>query len=330
MVLSEAVIASPAPNNHAPGFSVTGISQCSFGTYINYHKLDKKVWGKGSHLLGEDGNWQEAQMVAQLQRAGFKTRFTGDDQLELIVGDAEIPGHPDGMIEVDVKEGGLECKAMNTRRYTGFHKKRWESEPSIKVQVQTYLSELKKRFGIGGMWVYYKHKDSCNPSDFFEPFDYEYTMPILEATDEIILHGVIPKKEMKDMCSVCYHNIYCWGTPVVDMQNPNFLDDDDIIAKWFKGKVWKDAGKSMYDDACDELKARLGNDEHLIISGMVEGKYVDSEEDMAPGGVQIKKITKTKMSFNEVKFVKRFGAENLHLVLDKDKWDEKRTSKYRF
>jgi len=71
VILSEAVIATPALSDHAPGFSVTGISPCPRATYINYHNLNPRDDSEGGNLLMEDGRYQEMQVLDQLKRTGF-------------------------------------------------------------------------------------------------------------------------------------------------------------------------------------------------------------------------------------------------------------------
>lgn len=315
MILAEAVIASPAPSDHAPGFSVTGISPCPRATYINYHDLNPRdEISDRTNLLLEDGRFQELSVLEQLSRAGFPLSYVGKEQLEVYVGEAKVPGHPDGFITVPgYNMGMLEIKAMNTTRFNRFRYK--ELEPRIKCQTQLYMSCLDF---VDFTWVYAKSRESCLPTDKIEEKDVSYAKPIVEATDEIILGGWIPDPEFTDYCVTCRHAMFCWGGPVLDNTDaPTVLEDSVLVEKWLAGKVQRDLGKYEYDDARTLLIEMLPEDQNsAVIEATIQDLLV---------AIELKRIKTERYNFSKSKFIKEFGAANLHRVMDRVETESIRT-----
>jgi len=305
VILSEAVIATPALSDHAPGFSVTGISPCPRATYINYHNLNPRDDSEGGNLLMEDGRYQEMQVLDQLKRTGFQLSYIGDEQLEVHVGEAKVPGHPDGFITVpSYKLGMLEIKAMNLTRFNRFRYK--GLEPRIKCQVQLYMSCLDF---VDFTWVYAKSRETCRPHDRIEEKDIAYTKPIVQATDEIILGGWIPDPELTDYCTTCRHAEYCWKAPVLDnTDTPDIIDAPALVEKWLHGKMQRDLGKEEYEDARALLL-------HYLPEGQ-DSAIIEAVIEDLPVALELKRITSERFTFSKHRFIDQYGAQNLHKVMD--------------
>lgn len=318
-MLAEAVAASPMPETHAPGFSATGISPCAYATYLNYRKLNPKEWGKKTHLVLEDGHEQEQAMLKQLARAGYEMWYVGNNQMELRIGKAKVPGHPDGLIwPPTYKLGQLEIKAMNEMRSNYFHRK--GLEPKIKCQTQLYMRGWRDLgLDITETWVYVKDKESCMPEDRVEVFDPSYINPIIEATDEIILGNWVPTASKQSLCTVCRHSKYCWSGVLLDMTDaPNEEKEAAAVKQWFKGRAHKAEGKDLYDQARDYLAMVLedSGDESML--------FITEDEDVAMK-IEAKKVYGETFKFNELLFAKEFGAQNLFKVMDRVPTEQIRT-----
>jgi len=313
-MLAEAVQAAPAPDNHAPGFSITGISTCPRGTYINYHQLNPR--DNSNHLILEDGNEQEIAILKQLQRAGYEMRNTnlpGQEQAEVYVGKAKVPGHPDGDIIVPTfKWGNLEIKAMNNMRFS--YVRRNGLQPSIRNQVQMYMHAKGQPY----TWVYIKNKESCEPYDVFEEYDPLYCNEVVQATDTIILDSWEPKPVFKDMCAVCRHAKFCFGKCLIDFSDvPTQEEDSKLVQQWLQGKVEKSFGKDMYDDARDMMVKRLGTKRDvMVVRGIIADTVVE---------VEVKRIKGSTYKFDELMFADVYGANNLHQVMKKVPTEQIRT-----
>lgn len=309
MTLAQAVLASyekpESDGYHIGQLTVTGISPCAYGTYLNYKKLDTQKSSATSQLNMLDGKWQEMEVVEELRHAGFFMRNTGADQLVLHVGKAAIAGRPDGVITVKGREDGLSIKAMNMRRYAAFSTQGLAAEPFIKCQEQLYLAaEVREwRTPIYGTWIYAKHKDSGRPFDLFEEKDETYSRPIIQATDEIILGGFEPKPLKTILCEGCRHNSFCWGargTDTIDMTKIKTADMPEVVEKWKKGKFYKDYGDILVEEAREKLIGAMTPDEDLL--------FVED--------LKVSKVTFDKETFSKTKFGELFGFDKLALVMD--------------
>jgi len=303
-MLAQAVIATPAEETHAPGFSVTQASPCSYATYLNYHKLDPKERDESAHLTFEDGHEQEASIVKQLARAGFAMRFTGEDQLEVKVGRSEVPGHPDGLVTPKAKELMLEIKAMHDYRFQTVREKGLTFEPLIYNQVQMYMPGLEQTFGIKveGTLLYCKNKNTCDPFDMFVERDDSYSKPIIEAMDEIILGNWEPKPEVCQICTTCRHSKFCWGAPVLDFTGGRVITDQQLVEKWMQGKSYKTMGEELYEQAREQMKKLLGTDDVIYFEATFGENVIVVEAKLTPT---------TYRNFSSGKYAKIHGVKYL-------------------
>ena len=308
-MLAHAVMASPMPETHAPGFSVTQASPCSYATYLNYHGLDPRERDDSAHLTFEDGHEQEASIVKQLERAGYNMRYTGEDQLEVFVGRSKVPGHPDGLITPKAKEAMLEIKAMHDFRFDTIKGRGLSFEPLIYNQVQMYMPGLKETFGIDvdGTFIYCKNKNTCEPFDMFVEKDLSYSTPIIEAMDEIILGGWEPRPENCEICIHCRHVMYCWGAPVLNMTGGRIITDQELVEKWMKGKSYKMMGEEAYEEAREQMRKLCGSDDVIYFEATFGENILV---------IEAKKVPSTYRNFSSGKYVKIHGVEFLEDMYD--------------
>jgi len=308
-MLAEAVKASPAVNTHAPGLSVTGLSECAYAIFLNYHKLHPR--DKSNHLVLEDGNFQEAAMLVQLARAGYEMWYIGKNQLELYFSAAKIPGHPDGLIwEPSNGICMLELKAMNETRFDYLRKA--GLEPGIKTQVQCYMHCLQELgLDIELTYVYAKDKESCEPYDHLEEYDAFYVAQIEGAVEEVVLGGWEPKPVKRHLCTQCRHSKYCWSGNLFDMTDAT---DEEVetaaVKQWFDGRQRRNVGKLQYEQARDYLVYQL------LESGKDSMLFETSEEEEFLK-VEAKKQFSSTYKFNELLFSQEYGAQNLYKVMDR-------------
>jgi len=265
----------PTSRRGGSPISVTQISPCPFGTYLNVHGMDpftKEEPEPKDKLRMKDGHWQERQIVEDLMFAGFELKYTLDDQLSVEVGEAQVPGHPDGIIVLSAHEEMLEIKAMDVWRWSqcksyGIAR----AEPHIRCQIQSYMhsSDFRER-NIEKTRIYTKHKDTCLPWDYEEPYDPRYIEPIIDIVDRIILDGFVPKKVGWELCGKCGHRFFCWeADEVLDLRG---IDTEfgmqEIVDTWRKGKAYVDAGSTMVDEARAVLIPRLGELDVLMVEDL--------------------------------------------------------------
>jgi len=303
-VLSQAVLASyekpESDGIHGGQLTVTGISPCPYGTYLNYKHLDPQETGPADRLRMQDGHWQEMQVVENLRHAGFQMRFTGSNQMTLHVGRIPVTGRPDGLIVVDGREDVLEVKAMSLNRFTNFKAVGLEKEPLIKCQEQLYLASEEFRDSKQGTWIYAKHKDTCRPYDLFEPKDLSYSEPIIEATEEIVLGNWEPSFGKCPLCTRCRHRLFCWKEDfILDTSGTKVAGLPEVAEKWREGKFYKDYGKLLVEEARVVFEEYLGDDELLLA------------EDL-----RVRRIFQHRSQISTSKFVEKFGAAALADVME--------------
>jgi len=287
--------------SHIP---ITQISPCAYGTYLNVHKIDS--WTNEEpdpqdKLRMKDGHWQERQIVADLVFAGFELKFVLEEQLKVTVGESEVPGRPDGII-VTQDESILEIKAMDSWRWSKCKSKGIaHAEPFIRCQIQCYMNSPEIReMDINSTRIYTKHKDSCLPYDYVEPYDPDYVKPIVDAMDRIILEGYKPEKEGCALCSLCGHRLFCWeATETIDFRGIDTeFEMGEFVDQWRQGKAYIDAGDLMVTEARSIFEKRMGDNDSLMI-----------------GDLKVLRVQQHRTSIPTSKYVDAHGNEGLGDVL---------------
>lgn len=292
------------------GLSGSIISRCPMSIYIDFHGLDPQQ-RLGNFLVLEDGHRQEEAMLGRLRRAGFSIQHTGEDQLTVFIGKAKIPGHPDGFISSsNLAPSMLELKGMNNRRFRFFEEEGLEA--GIEAQVQSYLSP--RPLGVETCWVYATRKETADPSCRFVERDAEYSREVIGNLDEVVLGDWKPEPVMSFYCEVCKHKEYCWGgSPIVDFSKVCREEEaQELVEQWIIGKMRKNSGEVLYEEARNRLGKLLRSGEDQWIADAFIG-----EEGKGGRAVQVKVARQSKMErrFDSNKFVEHFGASNLPLVM---------------
>ena len=290
--------------------SVTQISPCPYSTYLEFSGLDPNTTKEPdpeAKLRMKDGHWQERQIVEDLIFAGFEVKFVLDDQLRVDVGESRIPGHPDGLIVVYNQDDMLEIKAMDVWRwsrckYYGIAR----AEPLIKCQVQSYMHSHQLRdMGINLTRIYTKHKDSCLPWDYEEPYDPGYITPIINMADKVMA-GYVPQKEVSSLCSMCFHRSFCWETPILDFRGRDTeFDLGAEVQRWRKGKDMVARGELMINDARKVFIDRLGDLDSLMVQDL-----------------KVLRVKQNRTSIPVNAYMEMHGKEHLPQVLKETKFDQ--------
>jgi hypothetical protein len=300
-LISQAVVAAyekPVSDGiHMGQLTVTGISPCPYGTYINFHKLDPQVTTGQDRIRMKNGHYQEAECIDEIRYAGFKLRFTDKEQITVHVGKSSIDGRPDGLILMDGREDILSIKAVSIDRYTAVRQRGLEAEPLVRCQEQMYLAS-KELGDRKGTWIYFKHKDSCRPYDIFEPQDLSYSKPIIEALDAIVLGGdeIHRPAEPIPLCVKCRHRAtICWtDTVLLDTSGMKTASLKEVTEKWKEGKFYSTLGKSYMEEARVRIIQELGQDTRLLLDDL-----------------QVTQIIAHRTDFDTKKFVEKYGAASL-------------------
>lgn len=274
-------------------FGISSISPCPRQTYLNYLRFLQSVnqlkedqapprteeeqdeTNPQLQMLLDDGNYQEAQIIDLLRRAGYKITHTGPDQARVTIGRSRIPGHPDGFIHLD--NGGSQYHAMlevKARNYPAFHQFEQfglEAFPHIKCQVQLYLNSDGLPYpDITECRPYFKHKETTASKDGVEHKDPEYAGPIIEATDKILLEGWIPEPVENPLCVGCRYSSLCWGgARVVDFSGFKYLALPEVSQQWIKGYTYKTMGEDMMLKSEQTLAQEIGDVEEMLTDGLL-------------------------------------------------------------
>lgn len=315
-MLSQAVLAAyskPTPDGiHRGQLTVTSISPCAYATYLNYHKLDVEERDAASILRMKNGKWQELECLEDLRRAGFQMQYIGDNQLTVHVGKSFIGGRPDGLIVVDNREDILSIKARSLDAYTRLRQEGIAAEPMTECQEQMYLAsdELGDR---AGCWVYVKHKDSCRPYDFFLEKNEAYSLPIIEAVDEIVLGKAEVKRpgEPIPLCSKCRHRKFCWKSDILDTSSIGTAPEPELVELWLQGQFHLETGKRLNEEARVKIKALLGSNEVFYLEGSL-------------ALLEARRIVQHRSKISEDKFVQQFGAAALVDVTEETEVEQMR------
>jgi len=315
-MLSQAVLASytkPKEDGiHIGQLTVTGISPCPYETYLHYHHLDDEIPDAAATLRMKNGHWQEEECLEDLRHAGFKIRYTSKNQMILHIGRVPITGRPDGLITVDNREDLLSIKAMSLDRYTDFKQKGLAHEIKIKCQEQLYMASKELRNTIVGCWVYAKHKDSCRPWDIFEEKDLNYSKPIIEATEEIVLgKQVVTSPESPiSLCASCRHKMFCWKKGLYDTSGIEIASMPDVVAKWREGHYHYLYGKELVEEARNGWVDENGNS----VLGLVE--VLGDKDMLLCDDLKVQRIISKRTEISVTKFVEKFGAAALPEVIE--------------
>jgi len=307
--LSQAVLASmdDRPNSTREYFSLSLVSPCPMKTKYNIDRFKEANKNPSAHkpapksrLLMEDGEFQEQSVLYWLRHAGFTILYTGKQQMVVHTGRLFIPGHPDGILVLNSGLRGLEIKGMNFSRFANAKSSGLEKHQSIRCQVQSYMDSWEWReLGIDSIQTYFKHKEDSNPHDIEIKYEPDWIHPIIETTSRILEGSFIPSPLEIDMCEGCRDSNLCWGEKEATVDLSDIEEDSmpDVEEKYEKGKYYETLGKFMKDEAREVFSKRLGDSKELLLDNH-----------------RVSRITYPKSNFDEGKFIKLFGAENLPKV----------------
>ena len=309
-MLSQVVVAAyekPISNGYHIGqLTVTGVSPCSYATYLNYHHLDDQEFDAEARMRMKNGKWQEQEVLEDLLNAGFRLKYTGSNQMMVHVGRSRVAGRPDGLIEVSSIVDLLEIKAMNLSMHTTLKEKGIDAFPGYKCQVQLYLVSEELRDKVSGCWFYTKHKDSCVPFDFFIERDKAYSKPIIEAVDEIILGKVeVSPPTTCPIPSYCRHQGFCKRQELLDLSKVSSLTKPEVIRMWLEGQFHLTVGKQLNEESRVLLQEYLGD---------LDALFVEDQTTL----LEVKKIIQHRWDFNKTKFVDLYGAAALVGVMEEN------------
>lgn len=302
-MLAEAVIAGAMKlrRESSGKISPSMVSSCPMKTYRSWKRTVSTSEGL-DYLRMNDGHYQEAQVVDDLLRAGFKIK---DRQLTVHIG--PMVGHIDGLILVDKVWSLFDCKAMSLSRYTNFKQRGFEVESAIKVQMQLYLAsdELRKE-GIDTGFVYAKHKDTCRPYDLYFEWDPPFAKSIIDQVDALLL-GDVPVPKRISLCASCRDRLECWGAEVVDFSGVHTASLPELVKQWKLGTHYKRYGKELVEEARFTFEEKLGDKPVIFIDDL-----------------KVLRVVQTRIGFSEEKFVERYGAAALTGV-----WETKKVPQMR-
>ncbi len=293
-----------------PGISMSGLFPCAYRMYKDHIG---EVWNEkleAQQVLNmEDGLYQENQAVDRLRRADIKIYFR---KKLVTVGMSKIQGEPDGKFQLRDIEYLWEFKAMNWNRFSEFTRWGLRTFPNYKAQVQGYLlgTELDRAC------IQAKHKDSNNYHDIIEQLDKDFILPIIKWCDRIKLDEWIPEPVQCKYCAYC--GVDCFGK-ALDLSWMESVDELEMAQKWIKGKLFKDGGEAMIEEARDffiGVRDKYGN--------WIQRGLIGDRDQLSASGLEIKKIVQHRLDIDKGKLIEEFGVEGLMKVSKESTIDQYR------
>ena len=304
-MLSELIFASVGTKrkevgDRVPGISISALFPCAYRMYKVHLG---QIWAEEQtpqQLLNMSDGWdQEQQAVERLEHAGVKVK---NRQARVTVGKSDIPGRPDGIVNLKGEEYLWEFKAMNSERYSTFTRWGLDAFPGYRAQDNGYLLGL----GLGKVCHQAKHKDSNNYRDIVESLDKNFILPIVEACDKIRIEGWIPEPIKSKYCTYC--GLDCFGK-ALDLSWMDTVDELEMAQRWITGKKHKDVGEMLMEEARSYfvgIKDKYGN---WIKKGLIGDKEL-----LTASGVEIRKIIQHRFDVKRERVLEVFGAEGLMKV----------------
>ncbi len=311
-MLAEAVLAGAEklrrPGDQSGRLYPSNVSLCPRRTYLTWIG-DREPPSQEALLRMNDGHYQEEEMIDDLERAGFEIV---DQQRRVTIGPSvehpEVPlsrqqmtGRIDGKILVNEEWCILDCKAMSSRRISEFREQGFQSEPSIKVQMQLYLhsAEIRKE-GITKAIVYAKNKDNCRPFDRTIIYSEVFASALVKSFVDII-EGWKPPAERTSLCLTCPYTLKCWGAHSIDFSGVKVISLPEVVAKWKRAKFHQVLSKELMDEVRPLLVAELGDRKAITVDDL-----------------KILRVSSHRGEMDKILFVKKYGAAALTSI-----WTEK-------
>ena len=258
-------------------FGISSVSPCAMETYHNwiafktYHATgEAEDIPKDRLLVMDDGHYQEVGIVNILRRAGYSLTYTLKEQVTVTVGEAKVPGHPDGFIKKPdgtINRRLAEFKARNYSSFMSFKEGGLDNFPHIRTQVQLYLASPDLPYDdIDEAMVYFKHKETSATADVIEVKDEEYSGPIIEFLDDMFIRGNIPVPVRIPMCKGCKFSEKCWNSELLDFTGFDSKPELGWIGdKWIQGKSYEALGEKLIEEAEDEIRKHVGKTEEVFM-----------------------------------------------------------------
>jgi hypothetical protein len=156
--------------------------------------------------------------------------------------------------------------------------------------------------GVERALIYFKHKDRNKPWSFFVDRDPDYIRPIIEMTDRIVMDGYEPEKEEIPRCANCPHRAFCWGETdiILDMSKFGMETMPEWVEKWKEGKVYRDLGKLMVEEAREAFHEVIG----------------DEVRELLIGDLRVRNIMVPRMDMSKRLFIQKYGIEALPGIME--------------
>ena len=301
-MLSELIFASAGTkreekSDRVPGISMSSLFPCAYRMYkVHLGEVWDEELEPQQVLNMEDGWDQEEQAIKRLERAGVKVK---NRQIRVTVGKSDIPGRPDGTVNLKGEDFLWEFKAMNSDRFTQFTRWGLDAFPNYRAQSNGYLLGL----GLEKVCQQAKNKDNNDYYDTVERLDLGFILPIIEWCDKIRLEGWVPEPVKSKWCSYC--GLDCFGK-ALDLSWMDTVDELKMAQQWLTGKKHKDVGEMMMEEARSffiGIKDKYGN---WVKKGLIGDKDL-----LTASGIEIKKITQHRLDVSKQKILEEFGAEAL-------------------
>jgi CRISPR/Cas system-associated exonuclease Cas4 (RecB family) len=263
----------PCHTNRASslGYFVPELKGCiRRGVYERTQWEKKELWDADSLMRFEEGNRQEAHIMADLIKAGLNPI---EQQTALEWKEKEITGHLDAVLVVDGKPVVLEIKSASPYIFDQIHsfedlnKKPWLR--SYKIQINLYMLLKEMEQGI----LLFKDKSSGDFKQINVTLDYELTEYAIRAAEAINKHvkenTLAERITDREVCKKCPFKHLC--LPDIDFGAELKIEDDpELEARIDEALSLKEPAanyKKVWDICKSRFKASANGDNLNVIIG---------------------------------------------------------------
>lgn len=202
--------------NWVPSISASMIHNCfRFLWYANVAKLNP-TRRPNPRLSLEEGKIQEEFVISLIEKYAKVKVYARQERVEV----NGIPGHIDGLFDLNGKTHLLEIKAFGEWSYDIFTDKGiYAVHPSYKYQHQLYLGGLRKKYNVvGGLFVVKNmtHSEIDEQSTEFDEVMFESLLDTTTRAAELKTMTQPPQRPFtidSDECTECPVREHCWDMP---------------------------------------------------------------------------------------------------------------------
>jgi len=287
--------------NREPGISGSSLYPCPYRLYQVHIGTEFYDEPTPQRILNMEDGWdQEEQTVRRLwEKCKVKIE---DRQSQVYLGKSKVPGHIDGTITLNGTKRLWEHKAWSSDAFDDFTRWGLKYRPQEYSQINGYMVGM----SLEETDFMVKKKETNDYYDIIFPLDLDFINPIITWCDMIRLDGWKPEPKECKWCRFC--GLHCFDAPI-DFSWMEIADAEDIVAKWKKGKAFKEGGELLMEEARAYLVGVKDKSGFWLKKGIIGDKEL-----LRVGDLEIRKITSRRFDIDKGKILDFYGPDGLSKV----------------